>query len=72
MRLTAASARMTMRVNSVSTKLVVGELHIDRQQRQRRQQQRRREIAQVERAAHLPPAENRPSGLTTSTTAISR
>ena len=51
---------------------VAAELDIDRQQHQRGEQRDGDDIADGERAGHFWPAENRPSGLTTSTIAISR
>ena len=48
------------------------QLDIDRQQQQGEQQRHDCKVANGEPAAHLPLAENRPSGFTTSTIAISR
>ncbi len=51
---------------------VAGKLGIDRQQQQRGDERNNDDSAEVERRRHLLPAENRPSGFTTSTIAIKR
>ncbi len=51
---------------------VTDEFGINRQQQQRRQQRDDGDGAEIQRGHHLLPVENRPSGLTTSTIAISR
>ena len=51
---------------------VAAKLDINRQQQQRGQQRDDHDIADAEPAGHFWPAENKPSGLTTNTIAISK
>ena len=72
LRLAAASAKMTMRVNSVSTKTLPLIDGIERKQQQAGDHQRGDDVAGVERVLHRRLAGNSPSGRTTSTIAINR
>ena len=71
LRLTAAIARMTMRVNSVIMKVLPVTRRIDRQQREDHEQAGDERIARSEPGGHLLDAGNRPSGRNTRIAAIS-